>query len=190
MAFFRVQSRLGVQTPAIQVWDIVSRLESWKDWNPFYTKVEGKLSIGTPLILTRVFPGGQPETVETRVVDWVPDAQLVWSRPAAPFATSLGFVELEPLSEEGCILAVGEVIQGIGSNFISKADRRRLKEGCAAMAEALKARAELAWAGADEAYKKQARAASLVLMNTGQPEVKIKPADPVMTFGRQPPKRK
>ena len=188
---FRIQQKVGVQAPATQVWDILADLDAWKRWNPLYTKAEGKLSIGAPLVLTRTLPGDGSRLLETRVVDWVPDSQLIWSRKVGFMATSLGYVELEVLGEEACVLAAGEIFNGLGSDLLPKPLRRELRSGFQAMCEAAKAHAELSWSNADERYKKECRNASRLAMNASSAEVSpVKKADPIMTFGRQPPKRK
>jgi hypothetical protein len=188
---FRIQQKVGVQAPATQVWDVVSDLDHWNRWNPLYTEAEGKLSIGAPLRLKRVLPSDGQRVIEARIVDWVPDSQLIWSRKVGFMATSLSYIELEVLSEEGCVLAIGEIFNGMGADLLPKPLRRDLRNGFLAMCEAAKARAELSWSNADEAYRKECRNASRMAMNAASVEVTpMKKADPVMTFGRQPPKRK
>ena len=187
---FRIQHRVGVKAAAPQLWEILADLEAWTDWNPFYTKAEGKLSIGTTLVLTRAMGEAAPQTVSGRVVDWVPDSQILWSRPAGLLAKATGFVEIEVLSEEGCILSVGELFEGLGADYTPRSERRAIQAGCVAMCDAGKARAEAAWEKATPDYQRSARAASLVLLNTGDVDMKIKPPDPVMTTGLRGGKRK
>lgn len=144
---YRIQSRVGVQAPAFAVWDVISNLEGWKDWNPLFTEAEGRLSIGTLLRLRRVRAGGKGELEEVRVVDWVPNEQILWLKVIAPFARSLAFLEIEALSETGCVLAVGEVFDGVIGERLGKKQRRELREGWTRLAEAAKAQAEATWDG-------------------------------------------
>jgi hypothetical protein len=143
---FRVQSRVGVAAPASAVWAVISELETWPDWNPLFTEAEGRLSIGSLLTLRRVLDG-KGERQEVRIVDWVPNAQIVWSRSIGPFARSLGYLEIEALSERGCVLAVGEIYDGALGQALAKRQRRALNAGFHALCEAAKTRAELSWDG-------------------------------------------
>lgn len=143
---YRVQYRIGVAAPAFAVWDVISDLEAWGDWNPLYPEAEGRLSIGALVSLRRT-TGGKSERQEVRIVDWVPNAQIVWKRDIAPFARSLSYLEIEPLSERGCILAVGEIFEGFIGEMVGKQSRRPLMSGFSALCEAAKARAEATWDG-------------------------------------------
>ena len=142
----RVQHRVGVAAPASAVWSVISDLEGWGGWNPLYPEAEGRLSIGALLQLRRVL-ADQGERHEVRVVDWVPREQIVWARTIAPFARSLGYIEIEALTERGCILAAGEIYQGALGPLIGKRERRPLRQGFAALCEAAKTLAETRWDG-------------------------------------------
>ena len=142
----RVQHRVGVAAPASAVWSVISDLEGWGGWNPLYPEAEGRLSIGALLQLRRVL-ADQGERHEVRVVDWVPREQIVWARTIAPFARSLGYIEIEALTERGCILSAGEIYQGALGPMVAKRIRSQLKHGFQALCDAAKARAEATWDG-------------------------------------------
>ena len=143
---FRVQHRVGVAAPASAVWSVIADLEGWSGWNPLYPEAEGRLSIGALLQLRRVL-AERGERHEVRVVDWVPREQIVWARTIAPFARSLGYIEIEALTERGCILAAGEIYQGALGPMVGKRVRRELRRGFEALCAAAKARAEETWDG-------------------------------------------
>jgi hypothetical protein len=148
---FRVQHRVGVAAPASAVWAAISELADWSEWNPLYPKAEGRLAIGSLVELTRDLDG-KTERQEVRIVDWVPNAQIVWQRSITLFASSMGYLEIEALSERGCILAAGEIYEGRVGDFIGRKLRRPLREGLVALCEAAKVRAEAGWDGTpDEA---------------------------------------
>jgi hypothetical protein len=142
----RVQHRVGVAAPASAVWSVIADLEGWAAWNPLFPEAEGRLSIGALISLRRVLEGAG-ERHEVRVVDWVPNAQIVWLRSIAPFARSLGYIEIEALTERGCILAAGELYQGMIGHMIGQNVRRKLRRGFEALCEAAKAQAEATWDG-------------------------------------------
>jgi hypothetical protein len=143
---YRVQSRVGVAAPASAVWSVISELEGWGGWNPLFTQAEGRLSIGSLVTLTRLLEG-KSERQEVKIVDWVPNAQIVWSRSIAPFARSLGYLEIEALSDKSCILAAGEIYEGRLGQAIGKRVRRPLQDGLLALCEAARARAAATWDG-------------------------------------------
>ena len=142
----RVQHRVGVAAPASAVWSVISDLEGWAVWNPLFPEAEGRLSIGALISMRRVLEG-TGERQEVRVVDWVPNAQIVWLRSIAPFARSLGYIEIEALTERGCILAAGELYQGLFGELVGKQIRRKLRPGLEALCEAARAQAEATWDG-------------------------------------------
>ena len=143
---YRVQARIGVAAPASAVWSVISDLPGWSGWNPLYPEAEGRLSIGSLLILKRVL-ATKGERQEVRVVDWVPSAQIVWSRSITLFARSLAYLEIEALTERGCILAVGEIYSGLIGDMIGRKEKPALHAGLMALCEAAKARAEETWDG-------------------------------------------
>lgn len=143
---FRVQSRVGVVAPASAVWAVIADLEQWGAWNPLFPEAEGRLSIGALVTLRRTLDG-KGERQEVRIVDWVPNAQIVWARAIGPFARSLGYLEIEPLTERGCILAAGEIYDGLVGQMIGKQQRRSLNAALLALCDAAKARAEATWDG-------------------------------------------
>lgn len=144
---YRVQARVGVQAPAFAVWSVLSDLETWKDWNPLITEAEGRLAIGANLRLRRVRPDGVGEAQEVRVLDWVPNEQILWIRTPGPFARVVGFLEIEALSETACLLSVGEVYDGFVGERMGYGKRRPLTAAWQGLADAAKARAEETWDG-------------------------------------------
>jgi hypothetical protein len=128
------------------VWQVLADLERWGQWNPIYPKAEGRLSIGGRLEITETMPGGEPVQITPTVVDWVPDAQILWRMSQKlGFLKRLRYLEIDPLSDEGCIFANGEDWYGRPARYVTSAQRRAMREGFAALGEALSARAVSVW---------------------------------------------
>ncbi len=145
-AIFRIEHRLGIPAPAHVVWQVLADLERWGEWNPIYPKVEGKLTIGEELAITEQIPGFEPVQITPRVVDWVPDAQILWLMSQKfGFLKRLRYIEIDQVGEEGCIFANGEDWYGRPARYVTAAQRRGMREGFEAMSEALKARALAVW---------------------------------------------
>lgn len=140
---FRLEHRIGIAAPVAAVWDVLADLDGWASWNPLNPKVTGKLSIGAPLQLELRVPGEAPATQAVSIIDWVPNAQLVWAaRYGGGMVTSARYLELEGLTDAGCVFSNGEVFRGLGAGFVPRRLRARTRQGFVALGEALKRRVE------------------------------------------------
>ena len=145
-AAFRIEHRLGIAAPAEVVWQVLADLEGWGAWNPLYPNVEGRLGIGQTLTLTEAIPGSEPVKIAPTVVDWVPDAQILWRMSQSwGFLKRLRYFEIDKLSDEGCIFANGEDWYGRPARYVPPAKRRAMREAFAAFGEALSERALAVW---------------------------------------------
>ena len=145
-AVFRIEHRLGIPAPAHVIWQVLSDLASWGQWNPIYPKVEGRLTIGEDLAVTEQIPGFEPVQIAPTVVDWVPDAQILWLMSSRfGFLKRLRYFEIDPVGEKGCIFANGEDWYGRPARYVTAAQRRGMREGFEALSEALSARALAVW---------------------------------------------
>jgi hypothetical protein len=138
----QIEHRIGVQVPAAEAWRLLSDLGSWGTWSAMYPKVSGRLQIGAPLTLTEVIPGDAPQDLTAQVVDWVPNAQIIWTLKAGRFLRRIRYFELQTLTDEGCVFSNGEIDEGLGARFISKELKRAMRQGFTEMGEAFKAMVE------------------------------------------------
>jgi hypothetical protein len=146
MPRFRIEHRLGIAAPAPVVWQVLSDLERWRDWNPLYLNAEGVLRIGTTLRLTQHLHGHPDEVIEPSIVDWVPDNQILWRMSQkGGLIQRLRYLEIDKLSDEGCIFSNGEDWTGFMTRFVAIELRKAMRAGFEAMGEAVKARALALW---------------------------------------------
>ena len=138
----QIEHRIGVQVPATEAWRHLSDLESWGAWSAMYPKASGKLQIGAPLTLTEVIPGDEPQDLTAQVVDWVPNAQIIWTHKSGRFLRRIRYFELQTLTDDGCVFSNGEIYEGFGARFVSKDLKRALRQGFTELGEAFKAMAE------------------------------------------------
>ena len=75
----KIEHRLGIRASADRLWELVSELEHWKDWNPLHPGASGSISFGSTLTVHEAYPGEEPRAVEVKVTDWAPLEQLVWA---------------------------------------------------------------------------------------------------------------
>ena len=146
MARFRIEHRLGVAAPASVVWQVLAELERWAEWNPLYVRAEGALRIGTQLTLTQALDGRPTVLIQPTLVDWVPDAQIVWRLSQnGGMIQRLRYLEIDKLGDEACIFSNGEDWTGLLARFIPVEHRRAMRAGFAAMGEAVCEQAIKLW---------------------------------------------
>ena len=141
----RVEYRIGVNATALRVWEVLSNLERWGDWNPMYPQASGKIAMGATLNLTEHVAGQADRRFEARVLDWTPEAQLVLRIKEGMFAQRMQYFEIDALAgkdAKGCIFAAGTFFQGWGAEGAARKLSRGLKIGFGLMAEAMKAKVE------------------------------------------------
>ena len=141
---FRIEHRIGIAAPADAIWELLEDVERWPEWNPLYTQAQGKLGIGAALKLRESLPGRPPREFAPVVVDWEPEAQILW-RENGVLARTMRYIEIEKLTDPGCIFANGAFFHGMAGEMQAKSQRRAIHQGFEAMSEAVKRLAEQAW---------------------------------------------
>lgn len=147
MSDAKIEHRIGVKAPPLVIWEMLVEVESWPSWNPIYTEARGRLGFDEPLHLTCQLPDRPPFPIEATVTEWVPEEQILWTtRSKYGFVRTTRYIEIDKLSDNGCIFANGELIQGRMAASHARKMGRALYLGFEAMGEAVKARAEAIWA--------------------------------------------
>ncbi len=144
-----LEHRVGVMAPAEIVWSVISDIGGWPAWNPIYPKAEGVLRIGAQLTLELAIEGQKPRTINPVILDWVPNEQIHWRLSVlGGLVKTTRYLEIEKLTETGCIFANGELFKGALGPAAARTLRRPIRAGFRAMGEAVKARAEARWQAA------------------------------------------
>ena len=139
----KIEHRIGIPAPAEAIWEVLSDISSWSSWNPLYTRANGALRIGAVLDLEVAAPGQAKRDIHPVIADWVPNDQIHWNlRMFGGLVKTIRYLEIEQLTETGCIFTNGELFDGVLGPSIAKRMRPALRAGFAAMGEALKARVE------------------------------------------------
>jgi len=140
---FPIEHRIGVQASAETIWGVIADLSRWHEWNPLYPEAAGTIRIGGALDLTLALDGQAPRQIQPVVLDWVPNEQLHWKLSMmGGLVKTVRYIEIEPLAEQSCILANGEIFGGLMGPSVGKQMGRSIHRGFVAFNEALKARAE------------------------------------------------
>jgi hypothetical protein len=145
---FRIEHRIGIQAPASVIWDLIADLPRWSEWNPLYPRAAGRIGLGETLDLTLALPGEEPRQIAPKVMDWEPDAQVVWRLDLVPvLAHTVRYLEIEALSDVGCVFNNGEFFHGMLGERVGRSRRRAIHQGFTLLGEAVKRRSEDAWRG-------------------------------------------
>ena len=143
---YRLEHRIGVAAPPDVIWEVLADLSGWTVWNPLYPRAEGRLLIDAKLSLDQKLEGEAVRRIEAQVIDWVPNSQIHW-REAGFLRSATRYMEIEKLTEEGCIFSNGVMVEGPLARYATRRGKARLRSGFTAMGEAMKVRAEAAYAG-------------------------------------------
>lgn len=142
----KLEHRLGIRAPAEAIWAVIFDIYRWSEWNPLYPKAAGVIRIGSVLDLEVAVPGQAPRAIRPVVTDWVPNEQILWRlNMMAGLVRATRYIEIEQLSESGCIFSNGEIFGGLFGERLPGRLRGPIRAGFVAMGEALKARVEATW---------------------------------------------
>jgi hypothetical protein len=143
----KIEHRIGIKAPASVVWEILADVSSWPEWTTLYSKASGVVGFGERLKLEVSLPGLPPHAIEPEVFEWEPNGAIHWRlKSMAGLLESVRFLEIEALSETGCIFSNGEIFGGfLGPSRTAVKRQRILRKGFTALGEALRDRAEALW---------------------------------------------
>lgn len=125
------------------VWEVLTDLDAYADWNPFVVSSSGTVGEGEKLTNRLQPPGGKAMTFKPTVTEVRPERVFEWlGRLGVPgvFDGRHRF-ELVP-TETGTKLVHSEHFRGVLVRFMKKSLDSQTRAGFEAMNDALKARAE------------------------------------------------
>jgi hypothetical protein len=135
-----------VRAPAAMVWDIVYDIDRWGEWNPLYPEAWGEIRYGETLKLKLALPEQPERELLATVLDWAPNEAIHWKTSRlGGFVRTVRYLEIETMTEEGCIFSNGEIFSGLLSGTVVRRLRPSLKKGFTALGEAVRDRAEALW---------------------------------------------
>ena len=142
----KIEHRVGIPVPADILWEILSDVPRWPEWTTIYPQAKGVIGFGEKLTLTLALPNQKPLAIEPRIVDWAPNEAIHWKLPLyGGFGRAIHYLEIEILSDNGCIFSNGEILEGFAVRWVQPAMRRSMKAGFTALGEAMEKRALALW---------------------------------------------
>lgn len=136
-------------TPEV-VWDILTDLDRYTDWNPFIVESTGTATVGTKLTNRLEPPGGRAMTFRPTVTEVETGEAFEWlGRLGLPgvFDGRHRF-DVQPTPSGGALVIHSEELSGVLVRVMRSSLDTHTKAGFEAMDAALKVRAEAAAAGA------------------------------------------
>jgi hypothetical protein len=139
-----VRSEIEIAAPASRVWEILTDLERYPDWNPFTPKVESTLEVGAAVHLhTRLRSERLAHRVET-VTEHVPGERVCWGMTlGARFVLAAERRQiLTPLELDRTRYLTDDRISGMLTPIVMAFWGEAMQRGFDDVAAALKKRAE------------------------------------------------
>ncbi|WP_276254226.1 SRPBCC domain-containing protein [Halomontanus rarus] len=140
----QIERFVEIDAPPAVVWRILLEFDSYPEWNPFVTAIEGTPIEGEALRVRIEPPDSRGMTFEPEIVAVEPTERFAWlGRLGVPFVFD-GYHEfhLEPIGEEGARTRLLQRETFRGALVPILLDRGSIRAGFDAMNAAIKARAE------------------------------------------------
>ena len=132
-----------IEAPCEQLWEILTDLEAYPEWNPFTRRVESTLELGDPVTLHIVL-GGKAMTR----VEWIsrvePGRKISWGMQMLHrgLLNANRHQVIEPLATNRARYTTRDELSGLLTPLVMALYGKAMQEGFEAVARALKARAE------------------------------------------------
>lgn len=142
---FVLRETLEIEAPVALVWEVITDLPRYPEWNPFVVGVWSSLEVGEPIAMrVRVLPFFAQPQRET-VLECLPQQRLCYGVEGVPLNAlrSLRYHELRPDGPERTHYCSHFELDGWLAPVTRTLLGRRLERGFDAATQALKERAEL-----------------------------------------------
>ena len=140
----RIENRIGVAASPEKVWQVIIDLDGWGAWNALHPEARGTIAFGGQLEVAEVLDGEPGRLHQVVIPDWTPEIQLVWVNKRGFLSKSTRYFEIEKLSDDSCLLANGEIFDGLRGEGWARQRQAKFRAAFEAINEAIKARAEAA----------------------------------------------
>jgi hypothetical protein len=73
-----LRTEVEIAAPADRVWRVLTDFPAYPEWNPFITRISGKLEVGSRLLLTMSLPEGKAFELKPTLLKCEPEGELRW----------------------------------------------------------------------------------------------------------------
>jgi hypothetical protein len=139
-----LHTEITIDAPPETVWDVVTDLNQYAQWNPFIVSAAGEVAVGKRLTNRMVPPAGKAMTFKPTVTEVDTGQTFEWlGRLGLPgvFDGRHRF-DLSPTPDGGTRVVHSEQFSGVLVRFMRKSLDTQTKQGFEVMNTALKTRAE------------------------------------------------
>ncbi|WP_224448813.1 SRPBCC domain-containing protein [Haloprofundus salilacus] len=115
-----VHTSIDIEAPPSIVWDVLTDLDAYHEWNPYITEASGEVAEGS-IVKIHVEPTGRRNSaLRCEVTELVPERTLQWvgSLGVPGLFTGRHTFELEPLDDDRTRLVNREEVSGLLARFV------------------------------------------------------------------------
>lgn len=132
---------IDVDAPPGKVWDILTDLAHYRDWNPLFVEAAGDVAVGQRITLRSKHPAsGRLMTVKPKIIAVEPGAELRWASSLPGIISGEHSFTLTSVSS-GTRVVQSETFRGLLTHFPGKTFANA-EASFTALNEALRKRAE------------------------------------------------
>ena len=141
---YNIYTEIEINAPAKKVWEILTDVKKYPEWNPFIKQVEGILEEGEKIMALIQPQNSKPMTFHPKVLTVVPEKKVRWLGAFLFKGLFDGehIWELEKLDEQNTKLVQKENFTGLLVPLFKKELEKNSKPGFVLMNKSLKKRAE------------------------------------------------
>jgi len=138
-----LRSEVEIAAPAHVVWEVLTNLGAYREWNPYIVEAEGEVREDAVIVTTISTPGSNEQKVRRRILKLQTNAELRWTATqlVRALAYAAQFFVLPPVENNRVRLRIGENISGIFAPR-TPSELSRLSHGLNLLNQAIKRRAE------------------------------------------------
>jgi hypothetical protein len=143
-----LRSEIEIRARLPLVWEVITNLRAYGEWNPFIVDAEGQLQEGASIAITVNYPGNRERNFRRRVLKLTPPHELRWCSTLIlrAFAYSEQFFQLRAVSDDSLRLTIGENFRGLLAPR-TQFELSQISQGLTLMNQAIKRRSEAMQAG-------------------------------------------
>ena len=110
-----LRSEVEIAAPISVVWDVLTNLRAYGEWNPFIVQAEGELKQGAIVSTTVNLPGNREQKIRRHVLKLEPKAEIRWTATQLMrvLAYDEQFFQLRTVEDNHVRLSIGQNISGV-----------------------------------------------------------------------------
>lgn len=142
---FCPEHKIEIRASRETIWRIITDFNAWQEWNPLYVESQGKLAVGETIQFAVALPGLKPHRGTAEVIAFEANKSVQYQMlNGGILVKPTRYIEISEVEPGRCILANGEIMQGLLGPVLFLLMGKRIRQGLEGMNKALKEIAEQA----------------------------------------------